>query len=336
MSTTGRTLLERIARICFAGMGPAKSTATGGAAGSWVDANVVTGKTSTSAFAGWGIHVISDTGGAAPEDEQRTVSATGYTVASGTFAVAPDFTAAPATGDIALLYYHGVNKDDLYESINDILRTLQLERYLAATAITDGDMEASGTTYWTDAVGTPTQTKETTIVLTGSQSLKLVFTVLDDAVTSASVPVTENDVLLIWAHIKCTAGSLRMSVYDVTNSVEIDGVTVDEEAWTAPVLQVSVPADCENLAVRLVAKTATTTAYVDHVGLLYRREHLYDLPSTIVNAEQVELYEWRYAWASEASNAWLWDGDLQPWPDPVGWRDYLGVTAQRAAFEATA
>lgn len=341
MATTARAIMERVARLAFAGMGPIKSTATSGGASTWIDSGVVTGKSSTSAFAGWDIHVISDAGGAgaAPEDQERTVTATGYAVASGTFTVSAAWTTNnPASGDIALFYPLGFTKDDMYEAINDILRNLPLERYIAATAITDGDMEASGTTNYTDAVGTPTQTKETTEVLTGTQSLKLVIANLDDAVQTASVPVTENDQVLVWAPIKCTAGSLRMSVWDVTAGAEISGmgVTVDEEAWTVPVFQVSVPANCQNIAIRFVAKTAATTAYVDHAGLLYRRENLYNLPSVIENAEQVELFYLPQGRASEANNAYIWTGELEPWPDPVGWRDYLGVTAQRALFCAGA
>lgn len=334
-TNTWKTIAERIARAVFAGQHPIKQTASSGAVGSWVCASDSYPYTSPSAYRGVNIWVIYDAGGAAaaPENQERAVTAAGFTIASGTLAVQPNFTAAPASGDIALFLY-GLHRDDLLEATNDVIRNLTLPRYSVVSLCNDANMEnaaADCATDWPDVAGTPTQTKETSIVMTGTQSLKVVYTVLDDSVRSLSIPVTENEQLNLSVPVKCTAGSLNVQLYDVTNAAEILSATVDEEAWTRVQFPAAVPSGCQNVQVRFIAKTAATTAYVDHVALTSQARSLYDLAAPLVEGADIDgLFYWPVWQSSEASYSYMEMGAvLQPYSRGNILRDYAGVTSHR-------
>ena len=331
-SNLHRTVLSRAASVLCDEMriAPVQFTATGGGTTSVASTSAQWNKTAATAYNGYYATVLTDAGGAAaaPEGESKLISA--YVTATNTLTTGT-FSAAVASGDTILL--SPLPQAAMTEAINDVIRNLPLPRYLPVTLITDGDMEATGTTSWADVTGAPTQTKETTIVLTGTQSLKLVHTVVDTSVGSVAVPVTENEQITVWAPVKCTAGSLQVQVWDATNSVEIESATVDEEAWTLVWFQnLTVPANCQNITIRLVNKTAATTTYVDHVGFLRSRwqDVLYDLPSQITDATLLDGISYlNPTQNSEAEFAYIWDGDFEPLGAPDIKRDYRGVNSNR-------
>src|SRR3990172_382 len=166
----------------------------------------------------------------------------------------------PGDGDawtltgLSSYFLYGLTMFEIDDAINNIVRSLHLPRYVALSLLNDGNMEgasANVATDWPDSTGTPTQTKEKSIILTGTQSLKLVIATLDDSVRSQSLPVTEGDVFKYAGASKQTAGSLRHQIYDVTNAAEIIGTTVGEEDWTDVRFQAfSIPSDCQNIQVR--------------------------------------------------------------------------------------
>jgi hypothetical protein len=328
-----RVALRRLAAIVFSGYAPITATATGGTTATFVSTSAQVNKSSTSAYNGVTVLIDSDAGGAAaaPEGEARSVSAAGFVIASGTWTVSPVYTTAPATGDTAIFLY-GLTKQDIIEAVNDIILTFQLPRYLPVTAFNDGNMEdaaADAATDWPDVDGTITQTKDTTEVLTGTQSLKLVSTSVDHSVRSLSLPVIESEPYFIWTPFKVTAGSLRAQLYDVTNAAEISGITMDENAWGIPIFQGSVPNDCQNLQMRFVSKTASTTAYVDHVGGGPLR-HEWDVPSEIGDASNITgISALRLGQSAEAGDSYVWTGDFEPWPSPGIHRDYQAVNSHR-------
>lgn len=328
MSTTLEQFVQRLASVVGAGEEPINFSATGGSTTTIASTSAIFAKTAATAYTGRDAVITDTTDDAAPEGEARPVTSFSGT----TLTVGTAYSATLTSGDDVTLLPGGLHLPDFLEAINDILRNLPLPRYLPVTDLTDGDMETSGVTSWTDAVGTPTQTKETTaaLVLTGTQSLKLVTTTVDHAVTSVSRPVTEGEQRLMWAPIKVTAGSLRLSVYDVTNSVEIEGETIDEEAWTVPVIQYTVPSGCQNVAARLVAKTASTTAYVDHVGSVSCEVELLDTPSQITDTALIEGVDFLpLGFPSEANNSYLWGEDPEPWATRDELRDYRALTQMR-------
>jgi len=294
------------------------------------------GYSSLSANAFDGLHVwitVPDAAATAPAGEYGGQVTRGGNSA-GTLTISPGFSADPNSADTgAYLMLTKLPPFEYLRAAQSIQRDQFMPRYLCLSVCNDANMEdASGdvATDWPDSTGTPTQTKDTTEVLTGKQSLKIVTTTLDHSVRSPSIPVTEADQWLFAPVIKCTAGSLRAQLYDVTNSAEIDGVTVDEEDWTQVYLQPSIPADCQNVQVRFIAKTAATTAYVDHVPLTTSRG-IYAVPSQVADANDILGVTYsRYGLGSEAGNSYMALSEvMEAWPYFDYLRDYAGVNSHR-------
>lgn len=334
-STSWQTLFPQIARHVYSGKDIIDITGTGTAVGTVVDSTRAYTGRSANAYDGVGMFCYS-ADSAAPEGEFRRVTSGGFAGATGTWTVAPDWTAAPAAGDKFILMRGGLDDNQFLDAANAVITAHAWPQYLAATMIVDGNFTAADpATGWADVTGTPTQTAETTEVLTGKQSMKVVYTVVDTSVGCAAVPVTESEQLLVWAVVKCTAGSLRVQLWDNTNGAEIDGTTVDEEAWTIVALQnTNVPDDCQNVSVRLVNKTAATTAYIDHVGLLSQDRELYEVIPEITDASHIErAMHLPLRTPSEASDAWVWGEEFEPWPGGEALKDYFAVNSHRANLQ---
>ena len=331
-TTTKKTIVERAAATVGAGEEPINFVTTSGPdSSSVVSTSANFRKTAATAYNGRVALVTETTDGNPPVGQGRVVTS----FASGTGDLTTNaFSASLTTADEITLLPRGLGVTDMDEAIDDVTRTLHLPRYLAATLVVDGNFTAADpATGWADIAGTPTQTAETTIVLTGLQSMKVVYTVVDTSVGCATIPVVEGELLLVWAAVKCTAGSVRLQLYDNTNGQEIDGVTVDEEAWVVPILQSAViPSGCQNVTVRFVNKTAATTCYVDHVGLLSQERELYDVIPEITDAAQIRraLYM-PLGYAIQGPNqAYVWGEELEMWPGGNSLRDYFAKVPQRA------
>ena len=334
MSTTftARQLIRRAASLVFAGESPINFAATGGDTTSIISTSANPRYSATTSYNGVTALVTEDAGGsaAAPEDEEHTIT----TFNGSNDWTASTFSAAIASGD-EITFLYGLSGADALEGCNDIIRTLKLPRYLAASLVDDANMEDSGVTEWADVTGTPTQTKETTIVLTGTQSLKVVYTVLDTSVGSNNIPVTEGKQYIFWAPVKVTAGSCVLQVYDVTNAAAIDATgTIDEVDWTLGYFQFTAPADCHNVQVRIINKTASTTLYVDHVGVLSSEDNLLVLPSEISDAGNLDAIMSAFAaYASEATHAYRWGREFRPETLLDTHRDYHAVQSHRISIQ---
>jgi len=331
-TTTKKIIVERIASTVGAGEEPINFVTTAGAdTTSVVSTSANFRKTAATAYNGRVALITQTTDGNAPVGEGRVV--TTFATATGDLTTNP-FSAHLTTADEITLLPAGLGAIDIDEAIDDVTRTLHLPTYLAATLIVDGNFTAADpVTNWADVAGAPTQTAEATIVRTGWQSMKFVSTVVDTSVGCSAVPVTEGEQILVWAGVKVTAGSVRVSLYDATNSVEIDGVTTDEEAWTVPTFTANVPADCKNVTVQIVSKTAATTAYIDHVGLLSQDRELYDVIPEITDASQINRVLYMpLGFTSTTDRAYLWGQDLEVWSEESVLRDYYGKNIHRSGM----
>lgn len=330
MSTTATTaaILTRMATL-LGGPDPKTFTAASNATVTSVVAATGTsfGSTSTTAYNGYWITVVDKNGAnTAPEGESKVITAV-----SGTTFTVPAFSVAVTTSDACILT--PLSLPDMLDAINDVVRNLPLPRYLAAGLVVAGDEPTLAG--WTDvAGGSPTQTAETTIVLTGAQSISIAYTVNGTAVTSASIPVSAGETLFMYGGFQAPTGSARLQLWDVTNGVELAGCETDEQNWTLGWTQaVSVPSTCENVAVRVKNTTATTTAYLDHAQIIIPGRGYLDLPSSITDASNLNgLMRLRPGQASTGENTYAWQGEFEPVPMKGTMRDYLGVNSHRVDF----
>jgi len=280
--------------------------------------------------------LLTDAGGAgaAPEGEVVRITSAGFTVATGSFAVSPNWTAASASGDIGLFTYN-LHPNEILDAANDIQRTLYLPRYTILTPITDGDMEASNTTSWVD-VGTCTQTKTTTAseVLTGIQALKLVIPAgVTNGVTSTNLAVQDGETILVSVAFKTSGANISVQLYDVTNSAAIKTITPANAIFTTWVecrFLDAVPSGCRNVAVRLLNASASTetTAYVDWVAA-YRTQHqTLDLPSQVLDAVDPVLKCLPLGLSTDDNQIYNAELEFSSWPsEPL--RDFRALTSHR-------
>jgi len=174
-----------------------------------------------------------------------------------------------------------------------VLDTLQHPIHLPATKVTDGDMRATGTTDWTAAGtgGTPTLAKETTTVRHGEQSLSItndVSTTLGYA-KSASMNMPGGTQVLVSCDAFITAGdSVKITLYDVTNSAAIDTATSAITGWVTLYFVVNTPATCEQVQIWLEAPAVSDVVYFDHAIVWPTNDLLIDPISTLEYGFEVD------------------------------------------------
>ena len=332
-STTFQALVPEIARHVYKGKGVIDVTGTGTAVGTVVVASEAYTSRSAYAYDGMGFYCYS-AGGSAPEGEFRRVTTGGFTGSSGTWAIAPNWTAAPASGDKFLLLRGGLDANQFLDATNAVITAHFWPRYVPCTLVLDGDMGSSSTSAWADINSDATLSKDTASALTGQRNLKIVTTGLDDGAESGDVLVTENTQLLVSSAVKVTVGSIRVQLWDETNQLEIQGVTVDEPIYTEVRFTDSVPDNCEAVRIRYLSKTASTTVFVDHAIILPTDPGIYDLilgDGTEIDPAHVEgLFYQEVGQASEDANSYeAFTRALRPWPIRGSLRDQFAAVPFR-------
>ena len=278
------TLYERVAEQVWPGQ-PVKVTASGGSTSTFVASSLTYSSADAYAYDGRYIYLLTDAGGsgAAPETEERRVTTGGYTAASGSFAISPNWSTAVVSTDVAL--FLGMPIEHILDSINDIQRTLKIPRFLPVTLVTDGDMEASAVASWT-AVGTPgTNAKSATNAL-----LRQAHHVAGDdtvGVKSAVVPVHDVQNLYLSVPVKIVTGSVNVTLYDETNAEVIKTVLVEEVNYPEVRFTEPVPNDCVGVTVRILAAENTTEWYTGWVSLLSNQD-TYSLPGALTDPTEIE------------------------------------------------
>lgn len=143
------------------------------------------------------------------------------------------------------------------------------------TVVTDGDMETSGVTNWTDSSATSSKTTTAANVWNGTQALQVVTSAADGYTRTASLSVWENSTYLVQAMCRRnTAGGVpKIVVYDVTNSAAISLSTTassdtwDGFGWLRLWSQFTTPGGCRQIQVRLQDETTTATSFWDDLIL---------------------------------------------------------------------
>jgi hypothetical protein len=275
-------------------------------------------------FAGGYVRTIAGTGSG---QLRQIVSNTVDTLTVATWTTTP--VAASTTYAIfpngKLLFMNGLEPHDFLEAINNVTRTLYLPRFLPLSIIGDGDMELSDTSAYT-AVGSPTLTKSTSFTLLGKYALKIVTTSTNEGAYGFQ-SATEGMPMHLSVPVTCTAGSLKVEAYDGTNSATIDSVTVDQSIYTQVRFDFTVPDNCEELRVRLLSQTATTTAYVDHVSV-WTDNDVIDLSTSqalgpLDGHDIMGIYTQRTGFPSEANRSYeAWTQCLQQVAITGGTSDY--------------
>lgn len=242
---------------------------------------------------------------------------------SGTITVAPAMGANHPTTTQYEVYYV-THPQKVKDGINDALADMSYQELLPLTLITDGDMEdtTADPPNWTGT--NATETKDTTYVLFGRQSLKVTDSGSGAGYAySDNVPVTLGEQLFVWAPVYGDQKGAKLTLYDVTNSADIETARHDEEGWAVLAFTAAVPTGCYEVRVHCETITANGATYWDHVGLLKTAQLIYDRPSWLARSQDfVHIIGFPVGNSLNSSNA---DNAYRMWTRPPRHVDTLGL-----------
>ena len=186
-----------------------------------------------------------------------------YVALTGVLTPGQAWTADPGTVVPFDIFTRGVSYWDLVQAINQALRNGFYEDYFPYTLVTDGDMRADGTGDWT-ASGSPTVSKVANAnAIRGPQSLRVLATVANDYVQSATIVVdpTYASSWYVRALLRADVGTATLRAWDATNSAQIEAETWSLRGWGILDFTFTLPATCEGVAFQLESDTSTSDVY---------------------------------------------------------------------------
>jgi len=212
-----------------------------------------------------------------------------YTPSDGRLVPEANFDNAPGDNKVYELHQR-MHPTKLKTCITDALAELRYQDILPLTLVVNGDMEVTlPTTDWKEnAISVVAY--DTTKVLFGTNSLKVVDDGLGTGGGYASMEagylaVTPGEKLIVWAAVYGDQQGARLTLYDVTNSADIETARHDEEGWGLLFFTATVPEDCLEVDVHLETITKAGTTYWDHVGILKVNQRVYDSPGWLTKRQ---------------------------------------------------
>lgn len=210
-----------------------------------------------------------------------------YDASAGEFTPSLDWTDGgtdPTTFDI---YLQGLRIATLKDAVNRALRKMYYEQVTPLTLITDGDMETSGTSSWTDSSASSSKVTAAVNVHTGNQALFVDNSGADGYSQSVSVPTIPSAGYILQARVSAVSGTAELVAYDVTNGAEITTETYEGRSWGTVNFGFVAPSDCRQIAVRLQGQEATAAISWDDVTLLRNGAGEVSLPDYILRSSQL-------------------------------------------------
>lgn len=280
-STLLRELTQDIFPEDYVEFSPTSATGTTVVADELIDSDA-----SANTYDGGYVYVYNDTGAG---QWRRIVT---YAPSTGTLTVARSWATNPNTTSDCFVYLGPLDPVALIRHLNASLRRLRRQRLVPITLITDGTMDASGTTDWTATSAAPL-TKVTTApeVAEGVRSLFVDNSGVDGRARSALVNCIPNETIVVEAVVRVgnTSGAhtATLRAQDETAAASIGTVTTTNRERTRLRLVFTIPSGAFQFSIRLEGSAATTDTYWDEVICWRPYEYQFRLPSDIERFDQV-------------------------------------------------
>lgn len=229
-----------------------------------------------------------------------------YSASAGTFVPGIDYSVVPSSTATFFILMEGLRSQWIQDAINKALTRLRYWSIYPITLVTDGNMESSATSDWTDTNATLSKVTTAANTPRGARTLFVNNTAADGQAQSATIPAapvasTDGDygggAREYYAHawVRADVGIAELVAYDVTNSAEIDSQTWDNERWGVIDFTFTLPATCEEFALILRGQGATADTYWTNIicHRLGAREML--VPDWVTRPEFIrDVYMGRY------------------------------------------
>jgi hypothetical protein len=291
MKAVRQRALSKVLPLLGARLDPVR-TATAGGAASVTDSSAALPSATTNHFDNWFIKIATAAG--ASEGDVRAVSAGGFTIATGAFTAASNFSASPAAADIFEIspFDPAISDRIIKELVRELYMPTLFPLSLSIFASDNNDGEASTIADgYSVAVGGAALSAETTIVFNGSQSIKSTDNAGNEYFALASqINMPEGKSLYAGALCSVTQGDDAIfRVWDVTNNAAISPeAATDEPAWMSLIIPFTVPSGCEQIDLRMVTVASGDIAYWEDIQVWENGRGVYPLPSWITRKEQVK------------------------------------------------
>ena len=305
-TTTRKTIRQKVIKKLYAGKFPIVGTTTGTAANSTsvVDSILAPSGQVEDYNSVW-IYISETTSGSPLVGEVRRVTDTDFSGSNSILTIAPAFSDELQTNMDYEIHYN-FHPNEVNDRIDELLENIRGWVFIPLDGLlTNGNMSDSTiTTAWTAsgatfAKATTSDTAGTFEVLFGDSSLKITAGTAGTQYVGQSVFVSANTPILasVYAFVDSSNGGsvAEMEIWDVTNSAQIGEScnTTTFNQWVQLTTQVTVPATCKQIQMRLFATGAiTSTVYYDAATLLERDQRTHDLPSDFDGPEDMQLVEY--------------------------------------------
>ena len=209
----------------------------------------------------------------------------------GALYVDQDFSATPGTATYEIHKYDPALLD---LCINYALTHRWYPYPVLLTMVTDGDMETSGVSNWTDSSSTSTKSTTAANIWRGAQSLRVANSGAGGYTRTASVNVLTGTSYMASAFVRCDAGTADLVVYDATNSASIDHETSAERDWVLILFTFTTPPTCKQLQIRLTGTESTADCFWDDLVLAPQSGRRFWPDSTVTERFQIRNVKgWR-------------------------------------------
>lgn len=209
-----------------------------------------------------------------------------YTPATSTFTLAGDrgFANAP-TATQTMGFFWTIPPDQIVRTlgwkqhINLVLQDMRYRRLGLLTSVTDGDMEASGTTNWTASNTTLSKVTAAATVGFGVRALRVLNSSANGYARSALIEVEPSDVWMIRADLNVETGTAHLVAYDETNGAEIESENTTAQDWRVLGFQCTIPSGSVSMSIRLKGAESSADVYWDNVVARHTAARQLALPS---------------------------------------------------------
>ena len=119
--------------------------------------------------------------------------------------------------------------------------------------------------------------------------------------------MTEGEQLTLSTFVRAAVGSVQVILYNNTAGVNIEAITIGEQAWTEVRFTETVPDDCEQVSVRYLSVAASDDFYISaFVTLQTQNARPYNLPSWFTHEGLFEgAYYIPQGYTSEVADSYI-------------------------------
>lgn len=246
-------------------------------------------------FRAWWVREIDGSGNAPDGDKTR---ANQLVPSTGVLSVSPDFSAALASGDdLELWHARGPDPDDIDRARDRALTQICTRwRSVPLTWPVDGDFLASGVSNWTASSATATKVTKSGPERFVEQTLRVANSGAN-GYAAQTLNVRENETWNFFVYVQADVGTAAFIVQDLTNSAVVTLNAVEErttwagEAWQVLKGTFTIPADCEQISVRLGGQGASDDSYWASLALYPADAKRFVLPSRVTGKGFVGLFD---------------------------------------------